>query len=237
MPDKKLEDDNLSQMFGDIAGNYELLNQIISFGQIHRWRKEMVKSINFSRAGRALDICCGPGNLSRLIAKNMPEGEVVGVDFSREMIRQARQKTGEKSPDNLKFQVGDATELEFAANQFDYVTVAFGLRNIEELDKAVREMLRVLKPGGTAASLDLGKPKNRFFRKLYGFYFHRIMPSLAGLIMRNKKPYKHLSNSLKRFPDQKSLQNLFVRKGFKDVYYKEFINGIAVVHVGQKAGD
>ncbi len=234
MSRREPETKNLSEMFGSIAENYEFLNMTISFGQINKWRKKLIELIDLPQSGKALDICCGPGNLSRLIAQNMPEGEVVGVDFSEEMIKQARRQRREESIENLEFRMGDATNLEFSSGQFDFVTVAFGLRNIEKLEKTLEEMQRVLKPGGVAASLDLGKPRNKFFRSLYGFYFHRIMPRLAGFITGNKKPYKHLSSSLKKFPDQKSLQELFVRKGFKDVYYKEFINGIAVVHVGRK---
>ena len=223
-----------SEMFGQIAEEYEFFNKIISFGQINRWRRKSVRIINPPKYGRVLDICCGPGNLTREIASYMPEGEVIGLDFSAGMIKRARSLTAEEGLENVEFRTGDAADLDFASEQFDVVTVAFGLRNIVRMEEAIDEMLRVLKPGGKAASLDLGKPRNKLFRRLYGFYFHRIMPRLAGFILEDKKPYKYLSSSLKSFPDQESLREIFASRGFQDVHYREFLNGVTVLHIGQK---
>ena len=223
----------LSEIFDQIAEGYDFLNMVISFGQINRWRRKSVDIINPPGSGRVLDICCGPGSLTREIAGHMPEGEVIGLDFSEVMIEKARSHTAEEMQ-NVKFTTGDATDLDFESGQFDLVTVAFGLRNIPEMEKAIDEMFRVLKPGGKAASLDLGKPGNSIFRGLYGFYFHRIMPRLAGFIMGSKKPYQHLSSSLKSFPHQKTLQEIFENRGFEKVSYRGFLNGVTVLHTGYK---
>ncbi len=233
MPEKKEAGGRLIDIFDQIAEGYEFLNMIISFGQINRWRRKSVRIMSPPKSGRVLDICCGPGNLTREIAGHVPEGKVIGLDFSEVMIEKARSQTAEKMQ-NVEFITGDATDLDFESGQFDLVSVSFGLRNIPEMEKAIDEMFRVLKPGGKAASLDLGKPENSIFRMLHGFYFHRIMPRLAGFIMGSKKPYQHLSSSLKSFPHQKTLQEIFENRGFEKVSYRGFLNGVTVLHTGYK---
>ncbi|MFP3953403.1 MAG: ubiquinone/menaquinone biosynthesis methyltransferase [Candidatus Acetothermia bacterium] len=226
--------DRVKQVFSGIAGDYDRVNEFISFGQIGRWRRALLSEIDLKDGQRVLDLGCGTGMLTREIVNSLRIGEVVGVDLSPEMINQGV-KEGNCTEDlKVEFKVGDATSLDFATGYFDVVTSAFMLRNVESLTSAVSEMRRVVKPGGRVVTLELAKPKLATFRTIYLSYFNHILPWMGKLLHGRRDPYCHLTTSLKRFPDQDELKQLFERAGLQEVSYKELTFGIAAIHSGVK---
>ncbi len=224
------ENNYIRDIFDRIAPRYDLINRVISLGQLNRWRRKMIDILQPDEDSRVLDICCGTGRLTFALAKRVSEGHVIGVDFSREMIERARESLDNCGYDGVEFQMGNAMDLEFPSSHFDCVVSAFGLRNISNLDKALTEFKRVLKPGGKMVSLELGRPRNSMFRGLYNVYFHRIMPWIAGTIVGDREPYVYFSASLKKFPDQEKLKQIYSEAGFDSVKYEELMAGTAVVH-------
>ncbi len=222
------------EIFSSIAGEYDRVNTVISFGQISRWRRKFVKEMNIPEGGSVLDLGCGTGELTRLIAGEVGDGRVHGVDLTPEMIEIAEARLPKKYRDVVDFAVGKGEELELDPNSFDIATSAFTLRNVEDLPGVISELKRVVKPGGEIYSLELSKPRIPVFREIYFFYFNRILPALGKLFQGNRGPYKYLTESLKKFPNQDKLKKIFQEVGLTGVSYNELFGGIAAIHRGKK---
>ncbi|WP_408955550.1 bifunctional demethylmenaquinone methyltransferase/2-methoxy-6-polyprenyl-1,4-benzoquinol methylase UbiE [Natroniella sp. ANB-PHB2] len=221
-------------IFSELAPRYELTNRIISFGLISSWRKKIVKIANLSDDDQVLDLCAGDGEVTKLLAEQVPQGKVIGVDFCPEMIAEAKKKLKKKNLKRVEFCLGDATNLNFNDNSFDCVTIAFGLRNTEDISQVIREMRRVVKPGGQVLCLDLAKSRIPIYRTLFYGYFNYILPMIGKLVCGQKEPYLYFVKSLRTFPNQEKLGQIFIENELKEVEYFEFTGGVVAVHKGTK---
>ena len=215
-------------MFDRIAGRYDLLNTVMTAGLHRLWNRKVVRATGLRPGGRALDLACGTGSLTRELAKKVgPEGYVLGVDFSREMLRAAT-----PAP-NVEYRLGDATNLEgVPSGAFDAATIAYGARNIPDLDALFTEMARTLKPGGVAVCLEIARPTGRVSSIFYGLWFDKIVPRLGGFISGDASAYSYLPESVKEFVAPGELADIIERNGLQDVTWKRLAGGIITLHRG-----
>jgi demethylmenaquinone methyltransferase/2-methoxy-6-polyprenyl-1,4-benzoquinol methylase len=221
-------------MFDRIARRYELLNTLMSAGIDRIWNKKAVDATGLEPSGRALDLACGTGRLTRDLAKRVgPEGYVLGVDFSEEMLRVAK---GRPAP-NIEYKVGDATNLiGVETNSFDAATIAYGARNIPDLNSLFSEMARTVVPGGRVVCLEIARPKEQFSATFYGLWFDRVVPWLGARVSGDAWAYSYLPESVKEFVAPEQLTEIMRRNGLQDVTWREFSGGIVTLHVGTKPG-
>lgn len=223
-------------IFSSIAPRYDLLNTALSFNRDKYWRKFAVEHTGLRPGGKALDVCCGTGMLTLELAKAAGiGGHVVGLDFCEEMLAKAVLNIKNTSYEGvIELVQGNAVHLPFPANTFDCATIGFALRNVPDIKKTIIEMRRVVKPGGKVVSLELAKPDLPVFKQLYYFYFNCIVPVLGRLGAGLNGAYSWLPESLKLFPHQSELREIFSSTGLTGVRYYELTGGIVAVHVGQK---
>ncbi|HEY4567022.1 demethylmenaquinone methyltransferase [Planococcaceae bacterium Storch 2/2-2] len=220
-------------VFESISDDYDKMNSVISFNLHKKWRTDMMARMNVERGAAALDVCCGTGDWTVALAEATgPEGRVVGLDFSQNMLDAGRPKT--EPYDHVTLVQGNAMELPYPDNSFDYVTIGFGLRNVPDYNKVLKEMYRVLRPGGMAACLETSQPEMPVYRQLFRFYFKYIMPVFGKVFAKSYDEYSWLQESANDFPGQKELAQMFVNAGFKNVQYKPYNGGAAAGHVGFK---
>ena len=218
-------------MFDRIAPRYDLMNRLMSGGLDGRWRRLAAAAADVSLGSRALDVCTGTGDLAFELADRVgPSGAVVGVDFSEPMLERAAAKAAARGVP-ATFQVADALELPFGDCAFDGATVAFGARNLSDLDRGLAEMARVVRPGGRVVVLEITTPKR--LRALHGLWFDRVVPRLGGLIGGDRAAYRYLPASAKRFPSPPELAERMIRAGLTDVAWRGFMGGIVALHHGR----
>lgn len=239
-PDTKLSESEHSakvrDMFAGIAGRYDLLNHLLSGNTDKRWRKIVVnklESVIATEGACILDIACGTGDLALTLAKS-GAARVIGTDFCRPMLEIAGRKAISTNTEKVSFVEGDALKLPFADSSFEAVTIAFGLRNLSNVDRGLVELLRVLKPNGRAAILEFSTPVLPGFRNLFQFYFKRVLPKVGGMIGGSRTAYEYLPDSVSRFPDQKRLAAMMTVAGFTEVHYENLTGGIAAIHLGTR---
>lgn len=219
-------------MFSSIAPRYDLLNTLLSLNRDRYWRRFAVERSGLKPGGSAIDVATGTGELAIELAKAVgPEGRVVGVDFCREMLDIAEEKCEGLC---IELAEGNAQKLPYPDNEFDLATIGFALRNVEDIEKTLKEMARVVKPGGRVISLEFTQPDNRLFRRIYYTYFFKILPAVGGLISRNKDAYSYLPRSVARFPSKTELKEIMERAGLGDVEIYSLTGGIVAVHIGVK---
>ena len=220
------------EMFDRIAGRYDLLNVVMTAGLNRLWNRRVVEAAALNPGGSVLDLACGTGTLTRDLAKKVgPDGRVLGVDFSREMLRAARSKPLV----NVEYRLGDATDLEdVPSDSFDAVTIAYGARNIPDLDRLFSEMARALKPGGVAVGLEIARPTGRVTSGFYGLWFDTIVPRLGGLISGDASAYSYLPESVKEFVAPGELADIIGRNGLQNVTWRRLAGGIITLHRGTK---
>ena len=218
------------EMFDRIAGRYDLLNTVMTAGLHRLWNRKVVGATGLRPGGRALDLACGTGSLTRDLAKRVgPEGYVLGVDFSQEMLRAAESRPAP----NVEYRLGDATHLEgVPSDAFDAATIAYGARNIPDLDALFSEMARTLKPGGVAVCLEIARPTGRVSSMFYGLWFDKIVPRLGGLISGDASAYSYLPESVKEFVAPGELADIIGHNGLQDVTWKRLAGGIITLHRG-----
>jgi demethylmenaquinone methyltransferase/2-methoxy-6-polyprenyl-1,4-benzoquinol methylase len=229
------KEDYVHHIFSSIAHRYDLLNTALSFNRDKYWRKFAVSRCNLKPGGRGLDVCCGTAMLAMEMAGAAGgKGEVVGLDFCENMLARARDNI-EKSPYRgiIRLVHGNAVDLPFPDNCFDCATIGFALRNVPDIEKTIREMARVVRPGGRVVSLELSKPSAPVFKQMYYFYFNRVVPIFGKFGAGLDGPYSYLPNSLKDFPHQSEIKELFEYVGLKDAAYHELTGGIVTVHEGK----
>ncbi len=224
------------ETFNSIAKRYDLINTMMTFGLDKSWRRLAVKFSELKEGGAGLDVCCGTGMLTMEQARAAgPAGKITGLDFSENMIEVARQNIKDfEFGDNISFIQGDAACLPFADNTFDCATVGWGLRNVPDVFKAVREMARVVKPGGKVVSLDMAQPGAPVFREFYWLCFDRLIPAVGNLVSGNKKAYKYFYSSSKGFMRQQELAGLFTRTGLVEARYLNLCGGVVAIVEGRK---
>jgi demethylmenaquinone methyltransferase / 2-methoxy-6-polyprenyl-1,4-benzoquinol methylase len=221
-------------MFDRIAGRYELLNTLMTAGLHRVWNKKVIEATGLRAGGRALDLACGTGSLTRDLAKRVgPEGYVLGVDFSTEMLRAAERRP---SP-NVEYRLGDATELTgIESGSFDAATIAYGARNIPDLDALFGEMARTVRPGGKVVCLEIARPRGQFSATFYRLWFDKIVPRLGAAVSGDDWAYSYLPDSVKEFVAPGALSDIMRRNGLQSVTWRPFSGGIITLHVGTKPG-
>ncbi|MUT65483.1 demethylmenaquinone methyltransferase [Paenibacillus sp. NEAU-GSW1] len=222
-------------VFESIAPKYDLMNDLLSFRRHKAWRKFTMKKMNVQPGQTALDICCGTCDWTIALAKASGTGAITGLDFSQNMLDIGMDKIkGEKLDNQIKLVQGNAMELPFEDNSFDYVTIGFGLRNVPNYLQVLKEMERVVKPGGSVVCLELSKPGWQPFKAVYYLYFEQILPLLGKLVAKRFQEYKWLPDSLKQFLDMKQLSELFRKAELKQVSAYPLFGGVAALHIGKK---
>ncbi|HLX31828.1 MAG TPA: class I SAM-dependent methyltransferase [Gaiellaceae bacterium] len=222
----RLAPDGVRRMFDRIAPVYDPMNRVMTVGLDQRWRKTTVREA--VRPGdRVLDACCGTGDLA-IAAKRAGAGEVVGLDFSERMLERARRKAPE-----LEFVQGDVLALPFEPASFDSAVVGFGIRNVADLEGALRELRRVVRPGGRVGILEITTPRGPL-APFYRLWFDRIVP-LLGRVLPGGEAYTYLPASVRRFPGPEELAGLLAECSFGGVRFRVFAGGIVALHVGDAA--
>lgn len=236
--DKMPKKENIQKMFDSIATDYDKLNHIMSLDIDRSWRKKAVKEITGSGEPlQILDVACGTGDFSIAIARSMSGGShVTGLDISEEMMKIGRRKVAaEGLSDKISMVQGDCEHLTFGEGSFHRVSVAFGVRNFEHLELGLKEMLRVLKPGGKAVILELSVPGNPVLRFLYKLYFLHVLPAIGGMISGDKGAYRYLPASVLRFPRPEHFMEIMSGCGFTCVKTRAFTFGICRMYTGTKS--
>ncbi len=222
-------------MFAGIAGRYDLLNHVLSLNIDRRWRRivagELRETLDDEDA-MVLDVACGTGDLSLELNKNS-KAQIIGTDFCRPMLAFARSKSMAETH-AIPYVEGDAMDLPFANDQFDAVTIAFGLRNLANVADGLKGLHRILKPGGRLAVLEFSTPIVPGFGMLFNFYFSYILPRIGGAVSGSRGAYEYLPDSVSKFPNQKNLAELIKTTGFDAVKYRNLTGGIAALHTGSK---
>nr|WP_218853362.1 bifunctional demethylmenaquinone methyltransferase/2-methoxy-6-polyprenyl-1,4-benzoquinol methylase UbiE [Microbacterium immunditiarum] len=222
----------VSGMFDQVARGYDRTNTVLSLGNDRMWRVATTRAVAPKRGERILDLAAGTGASSVSLARS--GAEVVAADFSPGMIAEGRRRHGPGAPGggirNLSFVEADATALPFGDDEFDAVTMSFGLRNVNDPKKALRELLRVTKPGGRLVICEFSHPPSRAFRGLYRFYNDRVLPVVAKTVSSNADAYDYLNESIKDWPDQRRLAAWIREAGWTDVAYRNLSLGIVALH-------
>ncbi|HWL22772.1 MAG TPA: demethylmenaquinone methyltransferase [Ureibacillus sp.] len=229
----KSKEQRVHEVFESISENYDKMNSVISF-QLHvKWRKDTMKRMAVKPGSKCLDVCCGTADWTVALAQATGEtGMVKGLDFSKNMLKVGEDKV--KPYPQVELIHGNAMELPFEDNTFDYVTIGFGLRNVPDYMQVLKEMNRVLKPGGMAVCLETSQPEIPGYRQLFRFYFKYIMPMFGKLLAKSYKEYSWLQESANEFPGMKKLAAMFEQAGFSKVNYKGYSGGAAAMHMGFK---
>ena len=224
-------------LFAAIARRYDLLNDLMSLGLHRRWKRRLVKLAG--EPGDVLDLCCGTGDIAqRFTGPAFAQTDatagtrVVGADFTDEMLRGAASRTT-----RVRWVRADALCLPFADASFDVVTVGYGLRNLADLDAGLREIHRVLRPGGKLLSLDFGKPESSFWRSLYFAHLRFWLPVLGRIFVGEPEAYRYILTSLQNYPAQRGVKELMERRGFAACGFEEFCAGAMAINFGTKQRD
>jgi demethylmenaquinone methyltransferase / 2-methoxy-6-polyprenyl-1,4-benzoquinol methylase len=247
--------EKVHELFATIARRYDFLNDMMSAGLHRRWKRRLVELAGVGRVPsrgaasgdvaynrRVLDLCCGTGDIARLFAER--GAEVTGADFTEEMLRVAaercsreshsRSSTGREKVSRLQWVQTDALRLPFHDNSFDVVSVGYGLRNLADIELGLREILRVLKPGGKFVSLDFGKPESKTVRSLYFEYLRIVLPILGRLFCGDPDTHGYILTSLQNYPAQRGIKELMEACGYGECGFEEFCLGSMAINFGAK---
>lgn len=226
--------EEVATMFNNISKRYDFLNHFLSLGIDKIWRKKAIRLLQEIQPKSVLDIATGTGDFAIAALKLKPE-EVVGVDISQGMLDVGIEKMKRKGVDNIiSMQLGDSEKLPFEDNRFDALTVGFGVRNYENLEKGLSDMLRVLRPEGRAIILEFSKPRKFPVKQTFGFYSKRVIPFLGKTISKDKRAYEYLPESVEAFPEGKDFLEIMGKVGYKNVDSQMVSGGIATIYWGTK---
>jgi len=222
----------VNRMFDRVAGNYDALNSVMTAGMHHRWRERAADRTGLGPGDSALDVCCGTGDLAlELSCRVAPDGRVIGCDFSEPMLDLARDKALSRQAQGVRFEWADALALPYDGERFDAVTVGFGVRNLADLDRGLRELARVLKPGGRLVILEITQPTRPPLSTFYSLWFDRIVP-LLGAFSGDPEAYSYLPESVRSFPSPHGLAEKMHGAGFEQIRYTVLAGGIIAIHSG-----
>jgi demethylmenaquinone methyltransferase/2-methoxy-6-polyprenyl-1,4-benzoquinol methylase len=240
----------VNHLFATIASRYDFINDLQSFGLHRRWKNRLVRLAKVAPGDRALDVCCGTGDIAQRLAR--AGAKVTGLDFSEPMLAVARQRSADRRGHGSgpaiqeladsavrapEFIQGDATKLPFEVNTFDIVSVGYGLRNLTSWETGLTEMLRVTRPGGRVLVLDFGKPDNALWRWLYFTYLRLFVPVLGLVFCGNASAYAYILESLKHYPAQNGVAAKMRELGMKNVRIVNLLGGVMSINYGEKVGD
>lgn len=227
--------DRVRAMFAQIAGKYDLMNHLLSLNIDRWWRRATVKRIGAVNSGPILDLCTGTGDLAFALHAAHPHVDIVAADFCSEMLDVARQKQIKRKAEQIQFVEASAMQLPFADNEFEVVSVAFGIRNVEDTDQGLGEIVRVCRPGGRVAILEFSQPSVWPLSQIYQFYFRRLLPRIGQLLAKNdKSAYEYLPSSVGEFPSGQRFADRLTSRGVEQIQLFPMTLGIATLYLGTK---
>jgi demethylmenaquinone methyltransferase/2-methoxy-6-polyprenyl-1,4-benzoquinol methylase len=225
----------VTRMFTTIAPRYDLFTVLFSYGMDRGWKRKLIEMIGLKGDEKVLDLACGTGDITFALGERLPTGEAIGLDITQAMIDLAERKRVERGARNVSFQCADIMSMPFPDSSFDCITCGYALRNVPDVEGALVEIRRVLKPGGRFYSLDFGHPPNRIYRWLYLNYLV-VAGSLVGLVMHGDADvYRYIPESLKLYPGQHKVWEVMRRLGFTNTGVREFGGGIMAINHGTRA--
>jgi demethylmenaquinone methyltransferase/2-methoxy-6-polyprenyl-1,4-benzoquinol methylase len=225
----------VERMFDSIAHTYDSLNITLSFGIDRLWRRRALRTLAQRKPQQVLDVATGTGDFAILAARKLRPQRVLGIDLSEGMLAVGRKKVAREGlTDVIELEAQDCLNLGLADDSFDAVTVAFGVRNFEDIERGYREMHRVLRPGGTLLVLELSTPEHFPMKQLYGFYSSTVIPLVGRLFSRDRSAYDYLNRSVRAVPQGEGMAAIFRKAGFRDVSFKRYTCGICTCYVGVK---
>lgn len=226
----------IAAMFDRISPKYDALNHLLSFNIDKVWRRKAAKEVAKHHPADILDLATGTADLAIALAKHNPQARIIGIDISERMLEIGHEKVKQQKLENqIVLRFGDAATLPFEDGTFDVVTVAFGVRNFEDLDKGLSEISRVLKPGGQAVILEFSMPEKFPVKQLYQFYFKRVLPIIGKRVSKDESAYTYLPSSVERFPMPKVFLDILDRYGIQQGQMIPMAFGIAIVYTAIKA--
>ncbi|MDO9534756.1 MAG: demethylmenaquinone methyltransferase [Bacillota bacterium] len=228
------KEEQIHEVFESISERYDMMNSVISFCQHKVWRRDVIRRMELRKGTKAIDLCCGTGQWTLSLAREISPGEVYGVDFSENMLEKAREKESKFNIKNVRFLYGNVKELPFEDNYFHYATICFGLRNVSNYMETLKESWRVLKPEGKLICLETSRPSLPVFKQFYYLYMRYIVPFLGGIFTGRSKEYLWLQESTWNFPDKKTLAEQFRESGFENIVIKQYLGGVVAMHMGIK---
>ena len=229
----------VAKVFDSVADRYDIMNDLMSFGVHRMWKRFFAEFANVQPDMKVLDLAAGTADISALIAKRLgPDGLVLASDINGNMLANGRDKLINRGEINkVKYCIANAEILPFPDNSFDRITIAFGLRNVTDKDKALREMYRVLKPRGQALILEFSKVQSALMQKAYDVYSFHILPKIGQVVANDGDSYQYLAESIRRHPDQETLKQMMLEANFYHSDYTNLLNGMVAIHRGFKNGN
>jgi demethylmenaquinone methyltransferase/2-methoxy-6-polyprenyl-1,4-benzoquinol methylase len=232
---KQNKKEQVTDMFNRIALRYDFFNRFLSLGIDKSWRKKALLQLKKDNPQIMLDIATGTGDVAILAYELLHPEKITGLDISEGMLEIGRKKIAEKGVENeIELMQGDAEKINFPDNYFDAVTVAFGVRNFQILEKGLQEIYRVLKPGGKMVVLEFSRPKIKLFKGLYHFYMNAVAPAVCKIFSGNKDAYAYLDKSARAFPEREDFIEILSGIHFREMYFKALTMGICCVYVAKK---
>lgn len=232
---KTTKKSQIELMFNNIAERYDILNRVLSFGIDNLWRKQAIRRLKKNSPKRILDIATGTGDLAILAAKSIKPQQIVGIDISSEMIKIGENKIKRQQLHHkIQLNIGDCENIAYSSQSFDAITVAFGVRNFENIETGLQEMYRVLKPGGTVIILEISKPNTLWIKNIFNFYFQYILPVLGRIFSNDRNAYLYLPSSVKAFPKPDEFLKKLKQSGFQNTEHKPLTFSIAAIYSAKK---
>ncbi len=227
--------EQVADMFNNIAFRYDFLNRFLSAGIDIRWRKAALKELKSLQPKQILDVATGTADVAILACRQLAPEKVTGIDISEGMLELGREKIAKLGLGNrIELQTGDSETIKFLDNTFDAVTVAFGVRNFEHLEKGLAEILRVLKPGGKLVVLEFSRPKAPVIKQFYQLYMKVVAPGMGKLFSKNRNAYQYLDESIQKFPEGRHFTRILDSLGYRNTYCKPQSAGICSIYCGEK---
>jgi demethylmenaquinone methyltransferase/2-methoxy-6-polyprenyl-1,4-benzoquinol methylase len=225
----------VASMFDQIAFRYDFLNRFLSGGIDKYWRRRAIRELAPLAPQKILDVATGTADVAIMTAKFLKPATIIGIDISEKMLDLGRQKVAKLLLNNkIELQAGDSEAIKFPDNTFDAITVAFGVRNFEDLRRGLAEMERVLKPGGKLVILEFSKPKQTFLKGIYGLYMRVVTPGIGRLVSKNREAYQYLNDSVQKFPEGNNFLTIMKEVGYTATYLKTLTGGICTIYCGTK---
>ena len=229
------ETEKIRCYFDEVASRYDFMNTLLSFGIHHIWKRTAVRKLELKSGDRIIDICGGTGDLATLASSETGAADRIAIyDLNRLMMVTGRKKRAGVPGNTVSYVQGNAEIISFHDNTFDAVMIGFGIRNVVDMLKGLKEIYRVLKPGGRMMCLEFSTPGNSVFKWLYDFYSFYFIPVIGKIITGSIQAYTHLPVSIRKFPQPDQFSDILKDIGFSDVSYQKLTHGIAVIHMGKK---